>query len=106
MEAEDLQTERRRRFRGARRAVVKLGTSVVSGAAGRGRTRGTWSSSGDRAAQWGAVGVSSNIVEASWRALVDAVEYKFWNDGAAPPSAAFVVSEPRKSLTCVSPEGD
>ncbi|HEX8150473.1 MAG TPA: glutamate 5-kinase [Pyrinomonadaceae bacterium] len=34
MEAEDLQTERRRRFRGARRAVVKLGTSVVSGAGG------------------------------------------------------------------------
>ena len=34
MEAEDLQVERRRRFRGARRAVVKLGTSVVSGAGG------------------------------------------------------------------------
>ncbi|MFL6256150.1 MAG: hypothetical protein ACJ74T_14160 [Pyrinomonadaceae bacterium] len=34
MEAEDLQLERRRRFRGARRAVVKLGTSVVSGAGG------------------------------------------------------------------------
>src|SRR5829696_5891557 len=31
---EDLQVERRRRFRGARRAVVKLGTSVVSGAGG------------------------------------------------------------------------
>jgi glutamate 5-kinase len=34
MEAEELQVERRRRFRGARRAVVKLGTSVVSGAGG------------------------------------------------------------------------
>jgi len=34
MEAADLQIERRRRFRGARRAVVKLGTSVVSGAGG------------------------------------------------------------------------
>src|SRR5919112_2366753 len=34
MESEDLQVERRRRFRGARRAVVKLGTSVVSGAGG------------------------------------------------------------------------
>ena len=34
MEAEALQVERRRRFRGARRAVVKLGTSVVSGAGG------------------------------------------------------------------------
>ena len=34
MEAEDLQVERRRRFRGARRAVVKLGTSVVTGTGG------------------------------------------------------------------------
>src|SRR5919112_1352750 len=34
MESEDLQVERRRRLRGARRAVVKLGTSVVSGAGG------------------------------------------------------------------------
>jgi 2-isopropylmalate synthase len=42
--------------------------------------------SGDSAAQWGTVGVSSNIVEASWRALVDAVEYKLWKDGAEPLS--------------------
>lgn len=34
MEVADLQVERRCRFRGARRAVVKLGTSVVSGAGG------------------------------------------------------------------------
>jgi 2-isopropylmalate synthase len=30
---------------------------------------------------WGTVGVSANIVEASWRALVDAVEYKLMKDG-------------------------
>src|SRR5947209_6836857 len=36
MEAHDLQIERRRRFREARRAVVKLGTSVVTGAGGEG----------------------------------------------------------------------
>ncbi len=34
MDAHDLQTERQRRFRNARRAVVKLGTSVVTGAGG------------------------------------------------------------------------
>lgn len=34
MEARDLQGERQRRFREARRAVVKLGTSVVTGAGG------------------------------------------------------------------------
>jgi hypothetical protein len=34
----------------------------------------------------GTVGVSSNIVEASWRALVDAVEYKLLKGGAAQPA--------------------
>src|SRR2546425_2902784 len=42
--------------------------------------------SGDGRAQWGTVGVSANIVEASWRALVDSVEYKLRRDGVAPLS--------------------
>ena len=29
---------------------------------------------------WGTVGVSENIIEASWLALVDAVEYKLFKD--------------------------
>lgn len=41
-------------------------------------------SSGDGRAQWGTVGVSANIVEASWRALVDSVEYKLTRDGVLP----------------------
>ena len=41
-------------------------------------------SSGDERAGWGTVGVSANIVEASWRALVDSVEYKLIHDGVAP----------------------
>tara|TARA_R110002049_G_scaffold72490_3_gene187289 strand:- start:65629 stop:67302 length:1674 start_codon:yes stop_codon:yes gene_type:complete len=32
--------------------------------------------SGDKQETWGTIGVSENIIEASWRALVDAVEYK------------------------------
>ena len=32
--------------------------------------------SGDRQQQWGTVGVSENIIEASWQALLDSVEYK------------------------------
>ena len=32
--------------------------------------------SGDGERRWGTVGVSSNIIEASWRALVDSLEYK------------------------------
>jgi 2-isopropylmalate synthase len=33
---------------------------------------------------WGTVGVSENIVEASWLALADAVEYKLFKDGETP----------------------
>ncbi len=32
--------------------------------------------SGDGEARWGTVGVSENIIEASWQALVDSIEYK------------------------------
>jgi len=32
--------------------------------------------SGDDKARWGTVGVSENIIEASWQALVDSIEYK------------------------------
>jgi 2-isopropylmalate synthase len=32
---------------------------------------------------WGTVGVSENIIEASWRALADAVEYKLFKDSGA-----------------------
>ena len=40
--------------------------------------------SSDGRATWGTVGVSANIVEASWHALVDSVEYKLMKDGAKP----------------------
>ncbi len=56
----------------------------------QGRLSGTASlvrvliTSSDRQAQWDTVGVSANIVEASWRALVDSVEYKLACDGAVP----------------------
>ena len=32
--------------------------------------------SGDHNSKWGTVGVSENIIEASWQALIDSVEYK------------------------------
>ena len=34
----------------------------------------------DHKAEWGTVGVSENVIEASWEALVDAVEYKLFKD--------------------------
>ncbi len=36
--------------------------------------------SSDGEATWGTVGVSGNIIEASWEALVDSVEYKLFRD--------------------------
>jgi 2-isopropylmalate synthase len=40
--------------------------------------------SGDGQNRWGTVGVSANIVEASWQALVDSVAYKLTSDGVVP----------------------
>jgi 2-isopropylmalate synthase len=34
----------------------------------------------DKEAVWGTVGVSENVIEASWLALVDAIEYKLFKD--------------------------
>jgi 2-isopropylmalate synthase len=34
--------------------------------------------SSDGVKTWGTVGVSENIIEASWEALVDSVEYKLF----------------------------
>lgn len=39
--------------------------------------------SGDQAHKWGTVGVSENIIEASWQALVDGIDYKLLRENAA-----------------------
>lgn len=46
--------------------------------------------SGDEHAKWGTVGVSPNVIEASWQALVDSLDYKLYRDrrrqhGHRPP---------------------
>ncbi len=41
----------------------------------------------DKDEVWGTVGVSENIIEASWMALVDSIEYKLWKDGLAGTGA-------------------
>jgi len=60
---------------------VRVITSNLSGSASLVRVL---ICSGDKNQQWGTVGVSANIVEASWRALVDSVEYKLARDQVAP----------------------
>ncbi len=37
----------------------------------------------DGGADWGTVGVSENVIEASWRALTDSFEYKLFKDEEA-----------------------
>ncbi len=41
----------------------------------------------DKTSQWGTVGVSVNIIEASWQALVDAINYKLMKDKQAEAAA-------------------
>ena len=36
--------------------------------------------SGDAHERWGTVGVSHNVIEASWQALVDSIDYKLYSD--------------------------
>jgi 2-isopropylmalate synthase len=36
--------------------------------------------SADHERQWATVGVSTDVIEASWRALVDSIEYKLMCD--------------------------
>lgn len=53
---------------------------VLSGHQGTGSTVRVLIESGDRHDRWGTVGVSENIIEASWQALMDSVEYKLLKD--------------------------
>ena len=47
----------------------------------------------DQDSVWGTVGVSENVIEASWLALVDSFEYKLAKDARAVPSARLVLAQ-------------
>ena len=47
---------------------------------------------------WSSVGVSTNVIHASWDAMVDALEYKLVRDGVAPHGER----EPRRSRISAS----
>ena len=54
-------------------------------------TRVLIESKDDQGNKWGTVGVSTNIIEASWQALIDGIEYKYMRKGGdqcntKPPS--------------------
>ena len=53
---------------------------VLGGGEGTSATVRVLIESGDETDRWGTVGVSPNVIEASWQALVDSIEYKLQKD--------------------------
>jgi 2-isopropylmalate synthase len=61
--------------------LVDYKVRVVNSEAGTAARIRVFIESSDDQGVWGTVGVSENIIEASWLALVDAIEYKLYKDG-------------------------
>ncbi|MFP6626078.1 MAG: citramalate synthase [Deltaproteobacteria bacterium] len=59
---------------------------VLEGPQGTGSMVRVFIESGDEEKRWGTVGVSHNLVEASWQALVDSIVYKLHKDHARVPA--------------------
>lgn len=60
--------------------LIDYKVRVLSGEHGTGAKVRVLVESKDTTSQWGTVGVSINIIEASWQALVDAINYKLMKD--------------------------
>jgi 2-isopropylmalate synthase len=61
---------------------------VLGGAGGTAAVVRVLVESGDRRQRWGTVGVSENVIEASWQALADAMDYKLYHSKRRRRSAA------------------
>jgi 2-isopropylmalate synthase len=59
---------------------------ILEGNAGSGARTRVLIESGDGHAIWGTVGVSDNIIDASWEALRDSVEFKLAGSAGGPPA--------------------
>jgi 2-isopropylmalate synthase len=70
---------------------------VLGGADGTEATVRVLIESGDEDNRWGTVGVSSNVIEASWQALVDSIEYKLYMDEKRAAASGAAASESRES---------
>src|SRR5574337_559470 len=53
---------------------------VLSSGEGTGASVRVLIESGDGKDRWGTVGVSHNVIEASWQALVDSIDYKLYKE--------------------------
>lgn len=61
-------------------SLVDYKVRVVNSEAGTAARIRVFIESRDEQGVWGTVGVSENVIEASWLALVDAIEYKLYKD--------------------------
>ncbi|MBE9532142.1 MAG: citramalate synthase, partial [Proteobacteria bacterium] len=61
--------------------LIDFKVRVLEGTAGTSARVRVLVESGDKKEKWGTVGVSENIIEASWQALVDSLVYKLYKDG-------------------------
>jgi len=63
--------------------LVDYKVRVISTGEGTGARVRVLIESGDKKDTWGTVGLSENIVEASWQALVDSINFKLLKDEEA-----------------------
>jgi 2-isopropylmalate synthase len=61
-------------------ALVDYKVRVLTSGEGTGASVRVLIESGDGKDRWGTVGVSHNVIEASWQALVDSIDYKLYKD--------------------------
>jgi 2-isopropylmalate synthase len=78
---------------------------VLDNGAGTGARVRVLIESTDGKKRWGTVGVSNNVVEASWQALVDSVEYKLHKDHAKPRHKAVTRRTAPRALRSVEANG-
>lgn len=64
-------------------SLIDYKVRVLSAAEGTAANVRVLVESGDGHQKWGTVGVSENIIEASWQALVDSIDYKLLRDEGA-----------------------
>jgi hypothetical protein len=72
----------------AKMQLVDYKVRVLDNGAGTGARVRVLIESTDGSRRWGTVGVSANVVEASWQALLDSVEFKLHKDQSRPRKPA------------------
>src|SRR6202035_330544 len=78
---------------------------VLDNGAGTGARVRVLIESTDGKRRWGTVGVSNNVIEASWQALLDSVEFKLHKDQAKARKPAASVIDYRRANGAVKNRG-